>query len=324
MNNDFLRHLQSITPQGKAEEKKIFIPADKFKEMENTRDESEELDESLEQLDELNKKTYASYIRKAARDLNNMGYADGWRYGKKQFTGAKSEYGWQTNLQNARQRKTKNRKRGIDLATASLSEATRSKYLKLKFSTKGPYGNKVTDDTIELARKKLDAAILRRGGASPEAIKRGVANPFGHRDHEVDMAKYRFGNKRAKHLQTAINAYNDKAIRAAIKASKKAKVNEEELGEQVEGHRRPMGPRKPKKDKASEKAMIQRLEAARARGAAERAKLKASGFYRPGTEPINEMGLDESAYKKGKKILKRIGRAIRSPRHAGSILGYNR
>lgn len=139
MNNQFLQHLKSITPQGRAEETKIFIPADQIKVKEKEREaEVEELD-----------------------------------------------------------------------------EATRSKYLKLKYGTKGPYGNKVSDETIELARKKLDAAILRRGGATPEAIKRGVAKPFGI-DQEVDMAKYRFGNKRAKHLQAAINAYNKKSSRKSV------------------------------------------------------------------------------------------------------------
>lgn len=139
MNNQFLQHLKSITPQGKAEEKKIFIPASEFK---DKKADPIEIEADEEQLD----------------------------------------------------------------------EATRSKYLKLKYGTKGPYGNKVSDETIELARKKLDAAILRRGGATPEAIKRGVAKPFGI-DHEVDMAKYRFGNKKAKHLQAAINAYNKKSSR---------------------------------------------------------------------------------------------------------------
>jgi hypothetical protein len=139
MNNQFLQHLKSITPQGRAEETKIFIPAEQIKAKEKEREaEVEELD-----------------------------------------------------------------------------EATRSKYLKLKYGTKGPYGNKVSDETIELARKKLDAAILRRGGATPEAIKRGVAKPFGI-DQEVDMAKYRFGNKKAKHLQAAINAYNKKSPRKSV------------------------------------------------------------------------------------------------------------
>jgi hypothetical protein len=147
MDNQFLRHLQSLTPEGKAAEKKLFIPADQFKAKEPEKIDMEEVEE--------------------------------------------------------------------------LDEATRSKYLKLKYGTKGPYGNKVSDGTIDLARKKLDANILRRGGASPEAIKRGVAKPFGN-DHEVDMAKYRFHNKKAKHLQAAINAYN-----------KRAKVNEEELDEAI-------------------------------------------------------------------------------------------
>jgi hypothetical protein len=210
MNNDFLRHLQSITPQGKAEEKKIFIPADKFKEMEDERDESEELD-----------------------------------------------------------------------------EATRSKYLKLKYGTKGPYGNKVTDDTIELARKKLDANILRRGGASPEAIKRGVANPFG-RDHEVDMAKYRFGNKRAKHLQAAINAYNDRAIRAAIKASKKAKMNgEDKLGEAYD---RKFMKAIRRGDREAEDIALRRWRAAQVRraGGSEKAqRLAGSGISNPYETDLN-------------------------------------
>lgn len=141
MDNQFLRHLQSLTPEGKAAEKKLFIPADQFK---------AKVPEKIDM--------------------------------------------------------------GDEVEVEELDEATRSKYLKLKYGTKGPYGNKVSDETIELARKKLDAAILRRGGATPEAIKRGVAKPFGI-DHEVDMAKYRFGNKKAKHLQAAINAYNKKSTR---------------------------------------------------------------------------------------------------------------
>lgn len=51
MNNQFLQHLKSITPQGKAEEKKIFIPASEFKDkkadpIEVESDEQEQLDEA--------------------------------------------------------------------------------------------------------------------------------------------------------------------------------------------------------------------------------------------------------------------------------------
>lgn len=95
-----------------------------------------------------------------------------------------------------------------------ISEATRSKYLKV-------YGkHKVGTDTtnLELARKKRDAAIMRRGGASPEAVKRGLANEYGI-DHEVDMAKYRFANKRAKHLDKAIANYNRKASKSPRKTA---------------------------------------------------------------------------------------------------------
>lgn len=140
MNNQFLQHLKSITPQGKAEEKKIFIPASEFKDKKADR---VEVQSDEEQLD----------------------------------------------------------------------EATRSKYLKI-------YGtHKVGTDTsaLELARKKHDAAIMRRGGASPEAVKRGLANEYGI-DHEVDMAKYRFANKRAKHLDKAIANYNRKASKSTNEA----------------------------------------------------------------------------------------------------------
>ena len=136
MNNQFLQHLKSITPQGKAEEKKIFVSAERLKELEAEAEGMEELD-----------------------------------------------------------------------------EATRSKYLKV-------YGkHKVGTDTgaLELARKKRDAAIMRRGGASPEAVKRGLANEYGI-DHEVDMAKYRFANKRAKHLDKAIANYNRKASKSTNEA----------------------------------------------------------------------------------------------------------
>lgn len=51
MNNQFLQHLKSLTPQGKAEEKKIFIPASEFKDKKADRikvqaDEQEQLDEA--------------------------------------------------------------------------------------------------------------------------------------------------------------------------------------------------------------------------------------------------------------------------------------
>ena len=50
MNNQFLQHLKSLTPEGKAEEKKIFIPADKFKP--KTADKID-MGDDVEQLDEI-------------------------------------------------------------------------------------------------------------------------------------------------------------------------------------------------------------------------------------------------------------------------------
>lgn len=53
MNSEFLKHLQSITPQGKAAEKRIFIPANVIKKEVEDADELRRLD-SIEQLDEAN------------------------------------------------------------------------------------------------------------------------------------------------------------------------------------------------------------------------------------------------------------------------------
>lgn len=201
MNNQFLQHLKSITPQGRAEDTKIFIPADQIKAKEKSRDvEPEELGETTsskylsesEQLDELDKKTLASYIRKAAQNMENMAYASGWKNAKNQFTGGKAEYDWQNNLQNTRRRKIKNRKRGIDLATSSLSEATQSKYNKF-------YGRHVVggQSKLKVASMKRAAAILRRGGADDETIRKG-SDPFNvpmSHYNDVNMARYRFFNK---------------------------------------------------------------------------------------------------------------------------------
>lgn len=55
MNNQFLQHLKSITPQGKAEEKKIFIPASEFKDKKADR---VEVQSDEEQLDEATRSKY--------------------------------------------------------------------------------------------------------------------------------------------------------------------------------------------------------------------------------------------------------------------------
>jgi hypothetical protein len=115
MNNQFLQHLKSITPQGKAEEKKIFISAERLKELEAEAEGTEELD-----------------------------------------------------------------------------EATQSKYNKI-------YGRHVVggQSKLDVARMKRAAAILRRGGADDETIRKG-SDPFNvpmSHYNDVNMARYRFFNK---------------------------------------------------------------------------------------------------------------------------------
>ena len=123
MNNQFLQHLKSITPQGKAEEKKIFIPASEFK---DKKADPIEIEADEEQLD----------------------------------------------------------------------EATQSKYDKL-------YGRHVVgsgENKLRIARMKRAAAILRRGGADDETIKKG-SDPFNipmSHYNDVNMARYRFFNKAAR------------------------------------------------------------------------------------------------------------------------------
>ena len=119
MNNQFLQHLKSITPQGKAEEKKIFISAERLKELEAEAEGMEELD-----------------------------------------------------------------------------EATRSKYIKAYRK------HKVGTDTtkLDIEDAKRNAAVLRRGGADDDTIRKGSfrgKTPISHYN-KVNMAKYRFGSKAAR------------------------------------------------------------------------------------------------------------------------------
>ena len=122
MDNQFLRHLQSLTPEGMAAEKKLFIPADQFK---------AKVPEKIDMGDEVE----------------------------------------------------------VD----ELDEATRSKYIKAYRK------HKVGTDTtkLDIEDAKRNAAVLRRGGADDETIRKGSFTgkvPMSHYN-KVNMAKYRFGNK---------------------------------------------------------------------------------------------------------------------------------
>jgi hypothetical protein len=71
-------------------------------------------------------------------------------------------------------------------------EATLSKYLKTY--SRGKVGDRKSEDDSELARKKREAAVLRRGGASPESIKQGVK--WGEwPERGAAIAKYNFYDK---------------------------------------------------------------------------------------------------------------------------------
>lgn len=150
MNSEFLKHLQSITPQGKAAEKRIFIPA--------------------------------NVIKKEVEDADELRRLD-----------------------------------SID----ELDEATRSKYLKV-------YGkHKVGSDEskMNLARLKRDMAMLQRGGADAETMKKAAAasGRFNRNEkpdpsynpNDAAMAGYRFARKATRSFD------------AGKKSPRKAAVNEE-------------------------------------------------------------------------------------------------
>lgn len=255
MNNQFLQHLKSITPQGKAEEKKMFIPADKF---EPKKAEKIEMHHDEEQLD----------------------------------------------------------------------EATRSKYIKAYRK------HKVGTDTgkLDIEDAKRNAAVLRRGGADDETIRQGSFSgkvPMSQYN-KVNMAKYRFGNKaeRSKedgkksprNVKEAVSTGDPNRGRMG-RAKPKLPPGLDPYDMYSKGEIRPYGGKLQKRissmNPEDRKRYYQQI------GIRSRAASRGGKTQR--LFPIPEgIELDESAYKKGKKLIKRIGRAIRSPRNAGSILGYNK
>ena len=195
MNSEFLKHLQSITPQGKAEEKRMFIPADVIKKEVEDAEELRKLD-SIEELDESEQliPNAPGQPKKAARKLsyalkNNKNVSPAMvRWSKKGVSHMK--------------RVGANLDRELDAFKKSrgISEATRSKYLKI-------YGkHKVgrNEGDIEKADLAREMAMLRRGGATPEQMKaaaeaRGRFRRYEKPDpsynpHDKAMAKYRFAN----------------------------------------------------------------------------------------------------------------------------------
>lgn len=152
MNANFLTHLNSITPDGKANERRIFVPADVIK-------------KEVENADEL-------------RKLDSI---------------------------------------------EELNEATRSKYLKI-------YGkHKVGSDesNLNLARLKRDMAMLQRGGADAETMKkaaaargrydRGEKPDPSYNPHDTVMAGYRFARKATRSFDVGKKSPRKAAVSESIK-----------------------------------------------------------------------------------------------------------
>lgn len=177
MNNQFLQHLKSLTPEGKAEEKKIFIPADKFKP--KTADKID-MGDDVEQLDEIEGRR-----RPYKRPTTTQFLATLEKQKKEEEAKKSSAAG------DAKKKEIKE--------DEQLDEATRSKYIKAYRR------HKVGTDTtkLDIADAKRNAAVLRRGGADDDTIRKGSftgKTPMSHYN-KVNMAKYRFGSKAARSME---------------------------------------------------------------------------------------------------------------------------
>lgn len=319
MNNQFLQHLKSITPQGKAEERKIFIPADKFEAKQADKidmgNEVEELDESSGNRRPRYKTPTATRPPKGKEE---------WAAYRAKVAKIKADVA----KQRAADKAAGLYKPNDPTKPINVDEATQSKYNKI-------YGRHVVggQSKLEVARMKRAAAILRRGGADDETIRKG-SDPFNvpmSHYNDVNMARYRFFNK---------------AQRSKEDGKKSPRKSVSEATSQGDPNRGRMGRAKPKLPPGLDPYdMYSKGEIQPYRGKLQkrlstmnpedrkryyreigiRSRAASRGGRTGRLFPIPEgIELDESAYKKGRKLLKRIGRAVRSPRNAGSILGYNK
>jgi hypothetical protein len=179
MNNQFLQHLNSITPQGRAQDTKIFVSADAIKK-------EVEKEEELDTVGELNEATRSKYLKvygkhKVGSDESNLklarlkrdmamlrrGGADpstmrrmagGETKGHTPYDAAMALHRFVSKGIRSKEDGKKSPRK------ATVSEATVSKANKA-------YRKFGHGENYNLAQLKRDVDVLRRGGASDETIR---------------------------------------------------------------------------------------------------------------------------------------------------------
>ena len=180
MNNQFLQHLKSITPQGKAEEKKIFVSAERLKELEA---EQEELDETI-------RRTISEAVSQGDPNRGRMGRAkpklppgldpyDMYSKGEIQPYGGKLQK--RLRSMSAEDRKRYYQQIGIRSRAASRGGKTqrlfpmtegvqRMRRLRTARYSKQDY-NKELDAAYDKELSQVSASRLRRGGAPKQTVR---------------------------------------------------------------------------------------------------------------------------------------------------------
>ena len=180
MNNQFLQHLKSITPQGKAEEKKIFISAERLKELEA---EQEELDETI-------RRTISEAVSQGDPNRGHMGRAkpklppgldpyDMYSKGEIRPYGGKLQK--RIASLSAEDRKRYYQQIGIRSRAASRGEKTQRLFpmtegvQRMRRLRTARYGkqvyNKELDAAYDKELSKVSASRLRRGGAPKQTVR---------------------------------------------------------------------------------------------------------------------------------------------------------
>lgn len=368
MNNQFLSHLNSITPQGMAEEKKMFIPASKFEAKPIKKinmapplpavDEEEELDEGMQRVNRQRSSLYNS--KSTLTPMEKRGLADSirsqnaGRYARKLRKGGAKNSTIRATIDNDNNGEPLSPSALRALSISNAKEYRKHKELQAKGInpkrlgfresielSEGSRGSQKIRRAYKRGRGNVDRSILDkvsslvniralRGGASPEDLKNRMKDPKANvrslnaLNNFHDTMRTKGGNKR----RIAEGSRGDKkAIRVA-----KALMNK---GHTFLGAKFDSDTVKSISDIRREAGMDPRV----ARGSAPRYKWSdkeydvMTGHAKKRRDAMNaKMDAKRAAtnesiskkYKKTKKtakrVLKKLGRALSTPRDAMDVM----
>lgn len=368
MNNQFLSHLNSITPQGMAEEKKMFIPASKFEAKPIKKinmapplpavDEDEELDEGMQRV---NRQRSSLYNSKSTRTpMEKRGLADSirsqnaGRYARKLRKGGAKNSTIRATIDNDNNGEPLSPSALRALSISNAKEYRKHKELqatgvnpkRLGFResielSEGSRGSQKIRRAYKRGRGNVDRSILDkmsslvniralRGGASPEDLKNRMKDPKANvrslnaLNNFHDTMRTKGGNKRRI-------AEGSRGDRRAIRVAK-ALMNK---GHTFLGAKFDSDTVKSISDIRREAGMDPRV----ARGSAPRYKWSdkeydvMTGHAKKRRDAMNaKMDAKRAAtnesiskkYKKTKKtarrVLRKLGRALSTPRDAMDVM----